>query len=69
MVRSVTEPVHGEACHVLQKVSTILGEKKRACRNIIFLIFYVLVINFANYFRKKLEKIEKNCAGYRKSRS
>jgi len=46
-----------------------LGEKKRACRNIIFLIFYVLVINFANYFRKKLEKIEKNCAGYRKSRS
>jgi hypothetical protein len=65
MVRSVTEPVHGEACHVLQKVSTILGEKKRACRNIIFFIFYVFTINFDKYFSQISEK---NCDDWQKFR-
>jgi len=52
MVRSVTEPVQGEACHHLAKLSTILSEKSVACRNIIFLFFYAFTRIFLAKFLK-----------------
>jgi len=57
MVRSVTEPVQGEACHQMQKDSTIFGKKSSACRNNIFLFFYVFATKFNSIFIISTEKL------------